>query len=91
MSAPVPEGSVVHLMTGDPEACLASAQAAVKDALAALGKAKPLLAVALVDASWQLLFESRQNQLASALKSTLGDIPLVGAYTFGQLARPDAG
>ncbi len=88
MSAPVPEGSIVHLMTGDPEACLASAQVAVKDALAALGKAKPLLAVALIDASWQLLFEARQNHLSSVLKSSLGDIPLVGAYTFGQLARP---
>lgn len=88
MSAPVPEGSVVHLMTGNPEACLTSAQAAVKDALTALGKARPLLAVAFIDASWQLLFESRQNQITSALKSALGDIPLVGAYTFGQLARP---
>lgn len=88
MSAPVPEGSIVHLMTGDPEACLASAQQAVKDALAALGKAKPLLAVTLIDASWQLLFESRQNQITSVLKAALGDIPMVGAYTFGQLARP---
>lgn len=88
MSAPVPEGSIVHLMTGDPEACLASAQQAVKNALAALGKSKPLLAVALIDASWQLLLESRQNQLTSVLKAALGDIPMVGAYTFGQLARP---
>ncbi len=88
MSAPVPEGSVVHLMTGDPEACLISAQAAAKEAVTALGKARPLLAVALVDASWQLLFETRQNQLTAMLKSALGEIPLVGAYTFGQLARP---
>jgi hypothetical protein len=88
MSAPVPEGSVVHLMTGDPDACLASAQAAAKEALAALGKAKPLLAVAVVDISWQLLLESRPNQLSTILKSALGDIPLVGAYTFGQLVRP---
>jgi hypothetical protein len=88
MSAPVPEGAIVHLMTGDPDACLASVQVAARDALAALGKAKPLLAVALIDASWQLLFESRQNQLSGALKSALGDIPLVGAYTFGQLDRP---
>ncbi len=88
MSAPVPEGSVVHLMTGDPEACLDSAVQAVKTALSALGKAKPLLAVALIDASWQLLFESRQNQLSNVLKTALGDTPLVGAYTFGQLMRP---
>ncbi len=88
MSAPVPEGAVVHLMSGDPDACLASAQNAINDALEALGKAKPLLAVALIDASWQLLLESRQNQLSTVLKSALGDIPLVGAYTYGQLVRP---
>ncbi|RPJ49793.1 MAG: hypothetical protein EHM21_06295 [Chloroflexi bacterium] len=88
MSAPVPEGSVVHLMTGDPDACLAAATTAVQDALAALGKATPLLAVALIDASWQLLLEARQNHLSTVLKSALGEIPLVGAYTFGQLVRP---
>ena len=31
---------------------------------------------------------ARQNQLSTVLKTALGDIPLVGAYTFGQLARP---
>jgi hypothetical protein len=61
----------------------------VRDALAALGKAKPLLAMAFVDAAWQLLLESRPNQLSAALKASLGEIPLVGAYTFGQLTRPD--
>lgn len=89
MSAPVPEGSVVHLMAGDPVACLTAAQDAVRDALEGLGKAKPILAVALIDAAWQILFEARPNQLSAALKSALGDIPLVGAYTFGQLTRPN--
>lgn len=89
MSAPVPEGSVVHLMTGDPDACLAAARGAARDALAGLGKARPLLAVAFVDAAWQLLLESRPNQLSGALKASLGEIPVIGAYTFGQLTRPD--
>jgi hypothetical protein len=89
MSAPVPEGAVVHLMTGDPDACLVAASSAAKEALSGLGKARPLLAVAFVDAAWQLLLGSRPNQLSAALKGALGEIPLVGAYTFGQLTRPE--
>jgi hypothetical protein len=89
MSAPVPEGAVVHLMTGDPDACLKAAQEAARQALAALGKnARPILAVVLVDAAWQLLFEARPGALASTLKAALGELPVVGAYTFGQLVRP---
>lgn len=90
MSAPVPEGSVVHLMTGDPDACLSAAQSAADQAMDNLGEAKPLLAVALIDEAWKLLFESRPGQVAGAIKSVIGDLPLVGAYTFGQLIRPDA-
>lgn len=89
MSAPVQEGSVVHLMTGDPDACLAAAHDAAEMALAQLGRAKPLLAVALVDAAWQLLFEAIPHSFTAALKAALGNIPLVGAYTYGQLTRPD--
>lgn len=92
MSAPVPEGSVAHLMSGEPSSCLRSAREAAAKALAALDGAQPLLAVALVDAAWQLLFESRSGQitaaLAAALKETLRvEIPLVGAYTYGQIDR----
>lgn len=88
MSAPVPEGAIVHLMTGDPDACLEAAQDAARQALANLGSAKPILALALIDAAWQTLFEFRPNQISAALKSVLGSTPLVGAYTFGQLSRP---
>jgi hypothetical protein len=85
LSGSVPEGSIVHLMTGDLDACLRAAQSAARQALEALSTARPLLAVVLVDAAWQLLFETRPSAVAGALKSVLGEIPLVGAYTFGQV------
>ena len=88
MSTPIPNGSVVHLMTGDLDACLCAAQQAAQTALSALGSARPLLAVALVDAAWQMLFDARPDQLSAVLQSALGEIPLVGAYTYGQLVRP---
>ena len=88
MSAPVPEGAVVHLMIGDPAACLEAAKSAARTALAGLKKARPLLAVAMVDAAWGYLFETHPSHVAAALKEVLGDLPLVGAYTLGQITRP---
>lgn len=87
MSAPVPEGAQVRLMLGDPEACLQAVESAVGQALAGLGSARPLLALAFVDLAWRMLFESRPGQLAAALSEALGSIPLAGGYTLGQVAR----
>jgi hypothetical protein len=89
MSAPVPEGARLHLLAGDPAAGLDAARSAAGQALRALdGEARPLLALALVDAAWRMLFEARPGQLAEALRGVLGETPLVGAYTWGQLHRP---
>lgn len=88
MSTPVPEGAMVHLMTADPEACLEAARSAARQALESLGSARPLLAVVLADAAWQMLFEARPDPLTAALKDVLGELPVVGGYTFGQVTRP---
>lgn len=93
MSAPVPEGSVVHLMSGDPDTCLRAATTAARQALDSLEKdARPILALAFADTAWQFLFENRPRALAEAVNAGLNtaqaDLPLVGAYTHGQLVRP---
>jgi hypothetical protein len=87
MSAPVSEGAVAHLMLGDPESCLRAAEMAVSQALAGLGGARPILALAFVDLAWAQLFEMRPNQVAQTLQEALGSIPLAGAYTLGQVVR----
>ena len=87
MSAPVSEGAVVHLMLGDPDLCLQAAESAVRQALVNLGKAHPMVALAFIDLAWLYLFENRPNQVAKALQEALGSIPLVGAYTLGQVLR----
>ncbi len=88
MNAAVAEGEVAHLMVGDTDACLKAAREAAKQAMASLGKAAPLLGLVLLDVAWQYLFETRMSQVLSILRMTLGDIPLVGAFTLGQIARP---
>jgi hypothetical protein len=88
MSAAVPSGSVAHLMLGDAQACLDSAEAAVRHALDEIGPARPLIALALVDLAWLQLFSVRSGQIMAAIQDTLGSIPVVGGYSIGQIARP---
>ncbi len=88
MNACIGEGQTVHLMVGDAQACLENARASVRQALAALGKARPLLALILVDQAWQTLLETRPGRLTTVLREELGDVPLIGAYTLGQVTRP---
>ncbi len=88
MNAPVTEGQTAHLLVGDRNACLAAAHQAVDQALLMLGKARPLLALVLVDLAWHYIFEAHQGQLTSEIQAALGPIPMVGAYTFGQVFRP---
>jgi len=77
-----------HLLIGDRNACLEAARLAVQQALQNLGKARPLLALVLVDLAWHYLFEAQQAQLTAEIQTALGKIPLVGAYTLGQVYRP---
>jgi len=87
INAPVTEGQKAHLLIGDQNTCLEAARQAVQQALQMLGKARPLLALALVDLSWHYLFEAKQGQMAAEIQSALGKIPMVGAYTLGQVFR----
>lgn len=87
MNAALSEGQVVHLMVGDPQTCLEGAAAAARQALAALGKSRPVCALAWVDQAWEYLLATQPGQLSAALRAALGDIPLAGAYTLGQITR----
>jgi hypothetical protein len=89
MNTVLAEGQTAHLMVGDPQACLQGARLAIRRALAELNGARPLLALVFIDYAWQLLFETRGGLLAATLREELGEIPLIGAYTLGQIARPD--
>jgi hypothetical protein len=88
MNAPVKEGSIVHLMVGDMQASLLAAASAVQQARQALGKARPVMALVFADLAYRTLFESKPGTMVDALNNELKGIPLVGAYTLGQLARP---
>ena len=88
INAPVTEGQKAHLLIGDRNACLEAAHQAVDQALQMLGKARPLMALVLVDLAWHYMFEAHQGQLTTEIQTALGSIPMVGAYTLGQVYRP---
>lgn len=91
MNSVLPEGELVELLIGSPEACRQAVHQAVRQAQQALGQTHPRLALVLVDVAWQALFDLDQTAEVDVLRQALGpDVPIAGAYTFGQIARLQA-
>jgi hypothetical protein len=95
MNALIPIGSTGHLMVGSASACLEAAKTAAEQALENLArnsnKARPVLALVLVDEAWRLMLEAQPGEEIRAIQSVLGeDLPIIGGYTYGQiiLAEP---
>lgn len=84
-NADIPNHSTAHLLTASMDTCLGAVQSAVNAAKAALAPAHPLFAVIFADTAWQLMFETHPGAEIEALSDALGDIPLAGAYTLGQI------
>ncbi len=90
MSLPISAGSTCHVLVGSPESCIAAARGAAESALAGLGKSQPELAIVLLDTAWKSLFEAQPRRVVQALRTVLGPaVPIIGGFTFGQLARLD--
>ena len=87
VNLPVMQGETAYLMVGDRQSCLQSASQAARDAVSRLGEAQPIAALVFVDVAWQMLFEDQTDSIISAIREVVPEIPLVGAYTFGQMAR----
>ncbi len=52
----------------------------------------PALALLLVDAAWQMLMEACPGEEVKAVQRILGkDVPIIGGYTFGQMAARPGG
>lgn len=89
LNLPIEEGQVVRLMVADPEACLAAARRAAREAVQRSQSMRPALAIVLVDQSWQVLFETRRDAVFNAVQAELGRTPVIGAYTLGQFNRSE--
>jgi hypothetical protein len=88
MNTVLPEGAYAHLMVGSPDLCVQAVRKAAEQALAGVGASKPVLALALVDAAWQTVFQATPGGELAVLREVLGEeLPIVGGYTYGQIAR----
>jgi hypothetical protein len=86
MNAPLRDGSDAYLLIGSPNDCVAAARQAAQQAVLALGKAKPALALVIVDVAWQMLLQGRLGAEIKAIQEVLGDtLPIIGGYTLGQI------
>jgi hypothetical protein len=90
MSASLHDGMTGHLLVGSREKCLEAARKATGDALRALEGAQPKLAIVFADISWEMLFQGFAGAEVEAIREVLGrDVPMIGGYTFGQIAQLD--
>jgi hypothetical protein len=89
MNTTLPEGGLVDILVGSQKGCQQAATQATLQALAALGPTRPRLAILLVDMAWQSLLELDAGAEVVAVRRALGeDVPVMGGYTLGQIARP---
>jgi hypothetical protein len=90
MNSPLRDGSDAYLMVGSPSDCLNAAREATKQALLALGSAKPVFALVLADVAWQLLLQAHPGEEITAVQEVLGnDVPVAGGYSLGQIVPPE--
>lgn len=86
MNASLRDGSDAYLLIGSPTDCDVAAKDAAQQALLALGEAKPVLILVLVDAAWQILLQARPGSEIKAIREIVGDeVPIAGGYTLGQI------
>jgi hypothetical protein len=92
MNARVKESSVGYLLVGSIASCLEAAQDAARQAVAALGPARPILAIVFADIAWKMLFETQPGSEISPIRDVIGAaIPLAGGYTVGQIRNSPGG
>lgn len=89
MNASIRDGIDAHLLVGSRAACERAARNAAQQALRQLGDTKPVLAFVLVDIAWQMLLKAQPGVEIAALREILGEIPIAGGYTLGQVTSEE--
>jgi len=84
----VPHGSLVSMMTGDAETVIAGTRQACAEAIAGLGGVSPLGFIAFDCAGRRALLgeEGLAGEMAG-IAELVGEIPVGGFYTYGEVAR----
>ena len=90
MNSGLRDGSDAYLMVGSPADCLKAAREAARQAVLALGSAKPVFALVLADVAWQILLQARPGEEIKAIQEVLGkEVAVAGGYSLGQIIPPE--
>lgn len=88
-TAAIPEGSEVRLMISGKEEGLASAEAAAKDLLAALGGQKPKAVLIINSVARKKMLGLDADEEVHIIQNTIGrDVPMAGFYSYAQVGGP---
>jgi methyl-accepting chemotaxis protein len=86
-AAPVPEGSFVSILDGDPVSMVAAANAAAEEARNNLGKCKAA-GVLLFDCVCRgMILKEEFGKEIEAVRSVFGKVPVTGFLTYGEIAQ----
>ncbi|MFQ6083838.1 MAG: FIST signal transduction protein [Candidatus Aminicenantia bacterium] len=90
--AEVPENSAVRIMKGDNESVIRAAKESAQKAVNSLGKRKPAIAIVFDCVSRLLLLGKDAQRELDTIRSVIGrDVPLIGFFTFGEIASANGG
>ncbi len=88
-AAPVPPGSIVHIMQTTAQSAVQAAENATRAALAALGERRPQAALVFDCVATRLRLGTAFNDELDACAALLGPAPFAGCNTYGQIARAE--
>ena len=88
-AAEIPQGSAVSIMCATPHSSTAAAREATEDALRQLGESKPVGALLFDCVATRLRLGKEFGNEVQAVQTALGDIPLAGCNTYGQVASAE--
>jgi hypothetical protein len=87
-TAEVPAGGLTWFMNGDADSVLRSTAAACRDAVEALEGEQPLGVIAFDCIGRRgVLGDSRIDEEVGSIRGVVGDAPIAGLYTYGEIAR----
>lgn len=88
-AAEIPQGSAVSIMCATPHSSTAAAREATEDALRQLGESKPVGALLFDCVATRLRLGKEFGNEVQAVQTALGNIPLAGCNTYGQVASAE--
>lgn len=86
-ASPPPVGSLIHILSTEPDAMLRAAQKAIQQALSGIGNLPKAGALFIDCLTNGMVLADTYSQQRSVVQQCLGDIPFIGIRSAGVLAR----